>query len=110
MVISIEFMIYVIPPVLGLIAGAFGSILAPWIHWGIDKRKEKRKKREILIENCREDVKMGNHLRYFKNNNSYQKINVYLKEEIKNKIDGNTCSVDEILSEFIRLEVEWDLI
>lgn len=26
-----------VPAFIGLISGAIGSIIAPWIHWGIEK-------------------------------------------------------------------------
>jgi len=31
----------VLPAFLGLVAGVVGSLVAPWVHWGIEKRREK---------------------------------------------------------------------
>jgi len=47
-----EFLKFAIPAFTGLIAGAIGSIVAPWVQWGI----EKRKLRPFLSERTREEI------------------------------------------------------
>lgn len=48
--------IALIAAVAGLVGGAVASLIAPWIHWGIEKRKNKREEQKNLIKNIRELV------------------------------------------------------
>lgn len=44
---------YIISGVIGLIGGAIGSLLAPWVHWRIEVRKEQLRSKKELILNLR---------------------------------------------------------
>lgn len=44
---------YIISGIFGLIGGAIGSLIAPWVHWEIELRKEKLKNKKDLILNLR---------------------------------------------------------
>lgn len=46
-----------VPAFVGLISGAVGSIIAPWIHWGIEKRRKQLEYRQSLIAEWRKMVK-----------------------------------------------------
>ena len=46
----------VIPSSLGLLGGTIGSLIAPWVSWGIEKRREKLKYRREIIQRCREKI------------------------------------------------------
>src|SRR5215203_734611 len=35
---------YVVPAVLGLVAGVIGSLIAPWVQWAIEKRRDRQKR------------------------------------------------------------------
>lgn len=43
----------IIPAIVGLVTGAIGSLIAPWVNWGIEKRKIRIKNREKLLEDSR---------------------------------------------------------
>lgn len=45
---------YIIPAVAGLISGTIGSLIAPWVHWGIEARREQHKTRQQLLKAARE--------------------------------------------------------
>lgn len=45
-----------IAAVIGLIAGCVGSLIAPWVHWGIEKRRLQIQARRQLIDEAREYV------------------------------------------------------
>ena len=38
----------------GLISGAISSLFAPWINWGIEKRRKKQERRTELVKQWRE--------------------------------------------------------
>jgi hypothetical protein len=43
----------VLPPLLGLLAGTIGSLVAPWVNWGIEKRRIKDQHHRELVANWR---------------------------------------------------------
>ncbi len=45
-----------VPALAGLLAGVVGSLVAPWVNWGIEKRREKHKYRQAIVQRCRELV------------------------------------------------------
>jgi len=47
---------YVLPPLLGALAGAVGSIFAPWANWGVEKRRELNKARRAQITGFRDTL------------------------------------------------------
>ncbi len=44
---------YVISGIFGLIGGAIGSLVAPWLNWKIEVKKEQLKSKKELILNLR---------------------------------------------------------
>lgn len=42
-------MLYILPSILGLIAGVIGSLVAPWVKWGIEKRRLKFQNHKELV-------------------------------------------------------------
>jgi tetrahydromethanopterin S-methyltransferase subunit E len=43
----------IIIAIIGFVAGAVGSLIAPWVNWGIEQRKQRRASRNALINNAR---------------------------------------------------------
>src|SRR5215212_3297925 len=44
---------YGLPALLGLVAGVVGSLVAPWVHWTIERRRVRLHRRQQLIEDLR---------------------------------------------------------
>lgn len=42
--------------IIGLFSGAAGSLIAPWVHWGVEKRRDKRAARKDLIIETRKYI------------------------------------------------------
>ena len=40
----------------GLIGGAIGSLVAPWVNWGIEKRRLQLQERKDFLAKCREII------------------------------------------------------
>lgn len=114
----------IIAGVVGLIAGAIGSLIAPWIQWGIEKNRIRQQRRIELIYNwreilSREDFQRDNLL----NNPSYGPLRELLNKSIRERFERSTNEIvvlldsaknsydrDVILKEVARIEKEWDLI
>lgn len=47
---------YLVPAITGLVAGLAGSLIAPWIHWGIEKRRLLLESRRTLIRSIRGEM------------------------------------------------------
>jgi len=106
-----------ISSVFGLIGGAITSLAAPWVHWGIEKRRDKRNRRRDLIDNAR---------RFFsgdafnrdrcRESPGYSAIRPYLPSRITDNVQRRNTSGGEqtlrqdILQEIAALEKRWKLI
>ena len=51
-----EFLQYALPAITGLIAGAVGSIIAPWVNWGVEKRRRRHEFRKGFLEKVRREI------------------------------------------------------
>lgn len=80
----------IIPAFLGLLAGAISSLIAPWVHWGIEKRKLKLKAREDLIRQAREALECGNHTNEeFRHLSVYSRIRPFLSPQAIEAVEGD---------------------
>jgi hypothetical protein len=117
----------IISGVIGLIAGIIGSLIAPWVHWGIEKRKIRHQKRIEMINEVREYVQKPNYDRInFRETGVYSQIKPFLDSNIIKRIEipSNEICVDvgnlrgagiqnyknEILDNLTKLEKGWKLI
>lgn len=123
------------PAITGLLSGALGSLIAPWVHWGIEKQKIITKNKEELIKEARQvlsDEELESHV--FRNCTIYSKIRPYLTEGARTSVEGtfsgnglaSTETIqlvsgssrhsgvnpfrNEVLDEITQLEKRWGLI
>jgi len=101
---------------IGLITGAVGSLVAPWIHWGIEKRREKLRRR-ALIDNTGAFFS-GPVLtrKNYSDSLAYTAIRPYLSKEATDNIGAHNTTGGEqlikehVLQELMALERKWKLI
>ena len=112
---------YILPALLGLLSGAVGSLIAPWIHWSIEKRKLNRIRKEELLNFIREFV-LNTDPREIKflNSSKYIEIRKYLSEEFVKKLENKSVTEfttneyrstyqNQFLAEVDRIEKDWGL-
>lgn len=110
--------------VVGLIAGAIGSLVAPWVQWGIEQKRLRNSRRIELISQWREIISnrafnRGNLL----NNPLYGPLRELLEEKVRQEIERpsnqitivldsptNSHDRDLLLREIARIEKAWKLI
>jgi len=124
----------VIGGIAGLVTGALGSVIAPWVSWGIEKRREDRKHKRDLIMSWRTGIAsiddegsdvdglprgylMQHTSRYFRTP-WYETLRPYLSEFHRVNFEKNNTSVaggtprslkNLIAGEVDRIEREWGL-
>lgn len=109
----------------GLVAGVAGSLVAPWVHWGIEKRRDQRVARRELLRSAREYVasrRFG--ASQFSRQPEYARLKPYLSpenvraiesdEEVRDQMDDPGQFLEStragVLEDLQRLEKEWKLI
>ena len=112
-----------IPALLGFIGGVIGSLIAPWVHWAIEKRRSLLEYRRNQVKEWRSQVEdhNWNEGSSFGNNTAYATIRPLMKEKIVKDLErprtfimpggrGDNPRKQIILDEIARIEKEWDLI
>lgn len=109
----------------GLVTGAIASLIAPWVHWGIEKRRTRRESRRALIADARGYV--ASHLfggTTFSAKPIYSQLKPHLRHELIEMIENYERVLDqqddpgkfpklfreEVLNEISRVERKWKLI
>jgi hypothetical protein len=77
---TFEWMKILIPTIVAFIAGAFGSVIAPWANWGIKKKEILLNNRKQLIDEVRNKLSEKDlSSEDFINSQLYSKIRPFLK-------------------------------
>lgn len=79
---TFEWIKILIPTIVAFIAGAFGSLIAPWANWGIKKKEILLNNRKHLIEEVRNKLSEENlSSEDFINSQLYSKIRPFLSKK-----------------------------
>lgn len=113
----------------GLIAGIVGSLVAPWVNWHIENKRQKRKDHVELIKQAREalsDKQLGQV--QFRQSALYSRLKPHLAEETVAMMESNELNSAQkaavffktgshnpsfhcmVLDDVTSLERKWDLI
>ncbi len=122
---------YVVPALIGLLSGIVGSLVAPWVKWGVEKRKLQLQTRARLLAAAREFISSDKYnYREFIKTALYSQLLPHLslscREGLKEKkpsapnaiqltIGGrdagaNTQHRSRLLDEIARLEKSWGIV
>jgi hypothetical protein len=100
----------------GLITGAVGSLIAPWVQWGIEKRRKRMDNRRVLLYDVRKLLD-GKPLRRneYRESKEYGAIAAYLSKSLKDRVEqrnthgGEELIRDDMHKELCELEKKWGL-
>lgn len=84
---------FIIPAVIGLISGVIGSLVAPWVSWGIEKQRERAKARQAFIKSCRELVGADLDKHVFRETAIYSQLRKHLSESVRKEIESDEITV-----------------
>lgn len=95
---------------IGLLTGALGSLVAPWMHWGIEKRKNRRKERLRLLTDLRNYLLKENpQKRDFLKSIMYIQIRPFLSKKLINELEQSSL-VGEIHNQNLFLKLNSDFL
>ena len=91
----------ILPALLGLLAGVFGSIFTPWIKWEIEKKKETRAIKRKKIDTWRSYVEKNFNWDSFRDTSFFSEMKPFLSEKMVKELDP--YSFDKIKTPTIHL-------
>ncbi len=113
----------IVPAIIGFLTGVLGTLFAPWVNWGIEKRRKKLEYRQELIKSWRKDI--DENKGEIRETATYAAIRVYLLPEEIQRLEppsiGSkiTIHLDSrgtdhkkliLLDAVTRIEKEWKLV
>ena len=119
-----EWMKILIPTIVAFIAGAFGSVIAPWANWGIKKKEILLNDRKDLIKRARNELSQKKfEENKFVNSQIYSEIRPFLNTKTIDELEsdvmicnlatrggGAAYHLTKILDDISIIEKEWELI
>ncbi|CAN1545219.1 hypothetical protein MCEGE10_01931 [Flavobacteriaceae bacterium] len=79
---------YIISGIVGLTTGAFASLLAPWVNWKLEQKKENRKDKIKLITDLRFHLEKNEPKEEeFLNSNNYIRIRPFLSDKLIKELE-----------------------
>ncbi|GAA0877323.1 hypothetical protein GCM10009119_02910 [Algoriphagus jejuensis] len=80
---------YIISGIVGLTTGAFGSLLAPWVNWKIEEKKENRRNKIQLVNDLRYYLEKNDPKEErFLNSPDYIRIRPFLSDDFVNELEN----------------------
>lgn len=114
------FLRYVLPALLGFSSGIVGYLVAPWIKYCIENKRDDRNRRIQRICRWKEFLDSNDKDVDFKNSSIYAEMRPFLSGRTLSSLEGNAFVIRQgrggnivttnILDDIVRLEQEWGLI
>jgi hypothetical protein len=114
---------YVVPAVLGLVAGVVGSLFGPLVQWAVEKRRGRMDYRKALIKQWRNDFEVFDYDSHrLGDSATYSSLRPHLRTAVRDAIEkprtayvpnegrGGSVKKQMLLDEIARLEKKWGLV
>jgi hypothetical protein len=118
-----EFSKIAVPAFVGLVSGAVGSVIAPWVNWGIEKRRSRLEARRRFIADARAELQHNPDKKKFRESVLYSRLRPHLSERTNREIESDTVTVQtggrgsgvnnfipQVLDGILKLEARWKLL
>jgi len=115
------FLTKILPALLGFVAGIAASLIAPWVNWGIEKKRQRQASRKELIKTTRAFLASSewNQLN-FSSTVTYSEIRPHLNKSTISTIEGGEVTINigrggnviqsAVLDDMAEKEKEWEII
>lgn len=108
----------IIGAISGSVVAGIGAFIAPWVNWGIEKRRDRMNRQRDLIDKTRRGFSGVAALRreVLRQAPAYVAIHSHLSADLVNKIEqtriagGEQEIQEQILQEVSALEKKWKLV
>ena len=109
---------FLVPGLIGLVSGAIGSLIAPWMKWRLENKRSNRVDRINFLNEAREYVeKVDVKSEEFLNSPLYSRIRAYLSTELVQDLENQRKVImynglrdgyrARVLEELNNLEYHW---
>lgn len=112
-----------VPAVVGLASGAVGSLIAPWVNWGIEKKRLLIAARREFLKECRELIHSAPPREEFRSSNVYARLLPLLSSGTRELVESETTDIfvvgriaevnsyaRRLFDEIAKIEREWGLL
>jgi hypothetical protein len=110
----------IIPAIAGLVSGVAASLVAPWVSWSIEQKREKLAYKRSLIRRWREFLANDFDQLAFSGTAAYSEMRPHLSPSTREAIEGNKITVrlgrggnvihSLVLDDIARVEKEWGIV
>ncbi len=110
----------IIAGVFGLLGGVVGSLIAPWVQWGIEKRRFRLNRHLEYIKDWRRFIASNEfNQATFRDTKTYVTIRPHLSKDLVDAIEDQSIHVsltggdpikNQLLNEVTRIEKKWGLV
>ncbi len=114
----------VIPAGAGLLGGVVGSLVAPWVHWGIEKRRSRLESRRNLVQEWKRALDIAPFdWDAFRESAAYASLRLHLSPKAMALVESGSMLLGSggrgqginnfrpfLLDEVARIEREWLLV
>ena len=118
-----EFLKIAVSSGFGLVSGGIGSLIAPWVDWGVEKKRILLTARRDFLKECREQVHKALSREAFRDSHIYARLRPLLSPKTLKMIETETITIQTggrgggvnnyapaILDDIARIEREWGLL
>ncbi|HIJ56022.1 MAG TPA: hypothetical protein HPQ03_07845 [Deltaproteobacteria bacterium] len=118
-----KILFYLVAAIFGVAGGFIGSLIAPWVHWGVEKRRQRQARRRELIRSCRSMLSTEIDKKTFRDTEVYSQLRPHLykvvideleRDESAETLKENAGRIEDfkqsLLEDIARIESEWILI
>ena len=90
---AIEWTNVIVAAITGLGSGAVGSLIAPWVNWRIEQKKEVINARRKFISDCRVELSRLQDINEIRRGSLYAQLRPHLDETLAKNIDSGAINV-----------------
>ena len=108
----------------GLLSGIVGSLVAPWVHWGIEKRRFRLQSRRNLVQEWKRALDIAPFdWEAFRQSSAYATLRSHLSPEALAHVESGSIMIQNVgrgqginnfrpflLDEVARIERKWHLV
>lgn len=107
----------------GSVFGALASLIAPWVTWGVEKRRLKLASRRKSVAEWRQAVAQSDGVKEFRETAAYATMRPHLLRTLIERIESDTITIQQggrgggvnnfkplVYDDITRVEKHWDLV